>query len=122
MQGAKAAEVFGEHAEGVPEFEAAAFAMKTNQISDVVTTQYGYHIIKLIEKNPAHKVEYSKAQQDIKDGLSQQAMQKQFPDYMAKLKKDADVEVLDTKLKPVDTGAAAPAATSPPVPAKSGSK
>ena len=41
----------------VPEFEAAAFSLKTNQVSDIVTTSFGYHIIKLSEKIPAQKVE-----------------------------------------------------------------
>ena len=31
----------------VPEFEAAAFSLNTNQVSDIVTTRFGYHIIKL---------------------------------------------------------------------------
>jgi peptidyl-prolyl cis-trans isomerase SurA len=34
----------------VPEFEAAAFALKGNEISPVVETMYGYHIIQLIER------------------------------------------------------------------------
>src|SRR5262249_36535838 len=34
----------------VPEFETAAFSLKTNEVSEIVTTQYGYHIIKLSEK------------------------------------------------------------------------
>jgi peptidyl-prolyl cis-trans isomerase C len=82
-----------------PEFEAAAFSLKTNQVSDVVTTSYGYHIIKLHEKFPAQKVDYAKAGSDIKEGLTAQAMQKQFPDYVRKLRQEAGVEILDEKLK-----------------------
>jgi len=83
----------------VPEFEAAAFSLATNQVSDIVTTRFGYHIIKLSEKIPAKKVDYDKAASDIKEGLTQQALQKQFPDYLAKLKTEAGVEILDEKLK-----------------------
>jgi len=87
----------------MPEFEAAAFSLKINQVSEIVTTKYGFHIIKLSEKIPAQKVEFAKAEADIKDGLTQQALQKEFPDYIAKLKKEAGVEILDEKLKPKET-------------------
>ncbi len=100
----------------VPEFEAAAFALQTNQVSDIITTRYGYHIIKLSEKIPAHKVEFDKALTDIKDGLTQQELQKQFPDYLAKLKKDAGVEILDEKLKAIELPKPpTPPADQPPV-------
>jgi peptidyl-prolyl cis-trans isomerase C len=105
----------------VPEFEAAAFSLATNQVSDIITTRYGYHIIKLYEKIPARKVEFAKADSDIKDGLTQQAVQKQYPDYIAKLKKDAGVEILDEKLKAIELPQPQAAPVTPP-PAKAGTK
>jgi peptidyl-prolyl cis-trans isomerase C len=105
----------------VPEFEATAFSLKTNQISDIVITRYGYHIIKLSEKIPARKIEFDKAAADVKEFLTQQALQKQFPDYLAKLKAEAGVEILDEKLKAQELPGAAGPSTAPPPP-KPGAK
>ncbi len=98
-----------------PEFEAAAFSLHTNQISDVVTTTYGYYLIKLNEMLPAHKIEFEKAADNIKALLTQQAILKQLPDYIKKLKAAAGVEILDPNLKlsETDTEAAVPPAAAP---------
>ena len=90
----------------VPEFEAAAFSLKTNEISDIVTTQYGYHIIKLHEHIPAQKVAFDKVSPRIKDYLVQQELVKLAPDYIAKIRKDANVEILDESLRMRETPAA----------------
>jgi peptidyl-prolyl cis-trans isomerase C len=105
----------------LPEFEAAAFALGTNQVSDVVTTMYGYHLIKVLEKIPAKKIAFDTAEPDIKDGLAQLKIRKLAPDYIRKLRTDEKVEILDAALKSQDeqvqaaqaAAAAAAAAASP---------
>jgi parvulin-like peptidyl-prolyl isomerase len=87
----------------VPEFESAAFSLNTNQVSDIVTTQFGYHIIKLSEKIPAHKVELAKVADDLKEALKRQKLEKLLPDYIEKLKQSNHVEILDPRLKPPES-------------------
>jgi len=107
----------------VPEFEAAAFSMKTNTVSDVVTTAYGFHIIKLLDKTPAKKLELTDIapttdmtiSDKVKDFLTQQKTEKLAPAYLDKLKKAAGVEILDADLKTALAAAeAAAAATNTP--------
>ena len=102
------------HGEMVPQFEAAAFSMKTNTISDVVTTDYGFHIIKLLEITPAQTVPYAKVTDKIKDYLVQQKTEKLAPVYLAGLTKDADVQILDPDLNAAAAALAAAALTNAP--------
>lgn len=82
-----------------PEFEAAAFSQDANKISDVIATQFGYHIIKTLEKTPAKKYELAEVSAEVKAGLKRQGMAKQIPTYIEGMKKAAGVEILNTDLK-----------------------
>lgn len=82
----------------VKEFETAAFALQTNQVSEIVETRYGYHIIKLSEKIPASTMEFDKISPKLKEYLTDREFAKQLPAYLEKIKAESKVEILDPKL------------------------
>ena len=95
----------------MPEFETAAFSLKTNQVSDIITTQFGYHIIKLYEKTPAQKLELVKVKDDLKEQLARFEVQdKMLPDYLKKLRKEAGLEYLHGAKQPEEVSPESPAA------------
>ena len=54
----------------VPSFDKVAFAMqKSGEISDVVKSPFGYHIILFVERKPAEKIPFDKVKGSIIDGL-----------------------------------------------------
>src|SRR3954453_23642348 len=61
----------------VPEFDAAAFGMEPGQISDLVKTQYGYHIIKMVEKKGGTTKPLAEVKDQISDQLAFQRAQTQ---------------------------------------------
>lgn len=79
----------------VPALDTAAFSLKTNEVSDIVITQFGYHIIKLYEKMPEQKIEYAAAEKELKDYLVRQEVQSGLPAFVEKLKKEADLKYLN---------------------------
>ena len=85
---------------GVPkEFEGAAFSLTAGQVSDLVVSQLGYHIIKSIEKVPAKKIELEKIKADLRAYLESVEINKILPTFVEKLKKDADIQIVDDQLK-----------------------
>ena len=78
----------------VPAFDAAAFALKPGEISDVVTTQDGYHIIKMVEKRDATMVPLEKVQPQIVQYLSEQKKRDRVNAFIEEVKKRAKIEVL----------------------------
>ena len=75
----------------VKEFEEAAFGMKVGQMSDVVETQFGYHIIKVTEHKDAGTTSFDEAKPDILKGLKQQKLAKVSREYLEKLKAEAKI-------------------------------
>lgn len=61
----------------VPEFEQVAFGMKPGEISDLVKTSFGYHIIKMVENQPAVTRSLADVRAEIEDQLKWQMAQQQ---------------------------------------------
>ena len=77
----------------VPEFETASFALTTNQISDIVTTQFGYHIIK-VESQDLTPFE------GVKGTLEKEAKQKKVQEAVDALKSNAKTTFDETYFAP----------------------
>jgi Parvulin-like peptidyl-prolyl isomerase len=77
----------------VPEFEKAAFSLKTGEMSAPVKTQFGYHIILTEEKKPAGIMPYDKAKEMIRQHLSGQRQQDIYYRKIDQLKKQYKVTI-----------------------------
>ena len=58
----------------VKEFETAAFSMKPGQISDLIKTTYGFHIIKLFDKQTAHLQTFEEVRDQIRQQLERERL------------------------------------------------
>lgn len=65
------------HGAMVKPFEEAAFAMKKGETSDIVESQFGYHIIRVTGKKPGFKQDLPEAKLGIAKTLMEQASQKE---------------------------------------------
>jgi len=101
----------------VPEFGNVAFAMEVGQISDIVDTQFGYHIIKVTGKKPAKDVPFEEVKEKINVFLTKNKRIEVDRKYYDELKKNAKIIYHDRK-KPekVDAAKSMPRPMPKPVP------
>ncbi len=76
----------------VKPFEEAALALKPNEVSDVVETRFGYHLIKVYDNKPEQTLAYADVKDKIIQRLKQEEIEKEAVQYVDKLKKDAKIE------------------------------
>ncbi len=76
----------------VPEFDKAAFEMKKGEVSGVVTTQFGYHIIYKADQKGGEKQTLVDVHDQIKDLLRHEARGRAMDAYVAELRDKAQIE------------------------------
>lgn len=88
--------------EMVPEFSQAAFAMKPNTVSDLVKTQFGYHIIMVTDRMAAGQQPYEKVKNEIKGFMENQRQLQAIDNLVESLKKSANIEYVNKEFDPVE--------------------
>jgi peptidyl-prolyl cis-trans isomerase C len=87
----------------VPDFEQAAWNLKEGEISGIVKTQYGFHIIKVTGKRPAGIRSYEEVKDQIRAAMLPSKQQQVLQNLKEDLKKDAKISIKEDDASGVGT-------------------
>jgi peptidyl-prolyl cis-trans isomerase SurA len=93
----------------VPAFDKVVFSMQPGETSDVVETQFGLHVIRLVEKRRVNPNSFQAHKAQIEQVLTSSEMQQQVPRWMNELKQKADIEFRECKVLTASSDSAQPA-------------
>ena len=79
----------------VKEFEDACFNMEVGEVSKPVKTQFGYHIIKLVEKNKAQEMTLEESRDHIIEDIRRQKEQEIYKDKISSLREKSQIKYMD---------------------------
>jgi len=92
---AKAGGDLGWFARGVmpPQFDEVAFSLAPGQVSEVVSTDYGFHIFKLVERRPARKRDLASIRAEVERRLLQGKQERAQTEFLTQLRSRATVRI-----------------------------
>jgi len=77
----------------VPEFDQAVFSMKVGDVSDIIETQFGYHIIYKTDQEAAGESDFDQVREQIRDFIRHARRGEAMTAYVEELKSKAQIEV-----------------------------
>ncbi|NTX05358.1 peptidyl-prolyl cis-trans isomerase [Myxococcus sp. CA051A] len=84
-----------------PAFDEVVFKLGVGQVSDVVSTEYGYHLFKVLERKPARKRDFAEARQWVEAKLMEQKRTEAQDAFEKELRDKAQVQVNETTLQAI---------------------
>lgn len=77
----------------VPEFEAIAFSMKQGEVSGIIETEFGYHVVKIEEKKGPAIEPFENVKDKVREKVLNEFRKARVDEFMEKAMKDANVEL-----------------------------
>jgi peptidyl-prolyl cis-trans isomerase SurA len=77
----------------IPQLRAAVVFLTPGVYSSIITTPYGFHILKLVEKKKGETLTFEMARDSIHEKIVQAESDKRYKDYVGKLRKGSYIEV-----------------------------
>jgi peptidyl-prolyl cis-trans isomerase C len=98
----------------VPEFEQAVLKLKPGEVSEPVATQFGYHLIKLIERRPGPALSFEEAKAQVKEHILIEKKRTRLDEFIASLRANAkaksQLRVSDSPVQDLNTAVPNPKA------------
>lgn len=82
------------HNRMVEEFETTAFALQVNEVSEVIKTRFGYHVIKTTGRKEERQLSLDEVKADIENGINMENQRAKIQEYIEGLREAADIVVV----------------------------
>jgi peptidyl-prolyl cis-trans isomerase C len=83
----------------VPEFEEVAFSLKPGDVSEPVRTQFGWHVIKVVDRHEAGPVPFEEVSEELAAQMKNKAVQEALVGFLEELRKDATIEIHEDNIQ-----------------------